>query len=511
MTLELQTSLSTDSSLDNTSLGSWDFVPELTTTATEPAPPERGNGNSNGDNWERHPQAHRTRTLAPNLTRRSHKKSRGGCYSCKSRKIKCGEQKPACGSCAIKGLNCTYPTEPVKRQSSSSARGNDRTSTTSHTLAVLRRNPTTGPSFSANETAFGSGGGAEGRTFSMLDMRFFHHFLTIAYPHLPVGNDTVWVHEIPQFAERHGYLMHAILSLGASHLSRLTGVDYRRESLVHRGQAIAGLNQALSQWQTARRYGESDAMLAACYALTFQALYMGDGLADFVTMVRGCALTTEKIRHDNSPTAFNLQPDYHLECMAPRLQQLPSVDPRLLEDAGRALDEIRPYMSDTDDDNDRNDHDTELDFHDALVDAVAGLQASPASGYLQFISIYGVWYEMPHDRFKTFLDPDNLVAQLLLAYFVCLQLLMVPLAAHEWPHRADILRVRVLSGTVEWAEAIFDRLEASDLRGLLDWPREIIAIVRAEINGQVLQSTPVLQLHLAENNLSPQSTVLMAL
>lgn len=28
------------------------------------------------------------RTLAPNLTRRSHKKSRGGCFSCKTRKIK---------------------------------------------------------------------------------------------------------------------------------------------------------------------------------------------------------------------------------------------------------------------------------------------------------------------------------------------------------------------------------------------------------------------------------------
>jgi hypothetical protein len=31
------------------------------------------------------------RTLAPNLTRRSHKKSRGGCFSCKTRKIKVGD------------------------------------------------------------------------------------------------------------------------------------------------------------------------------------------------------------------------------------------------------------------------------------------------------------------------------------------------------------------------------------------------------------------------------------
>lgn len=33
------------------------------------------------------------RTLAPNLTRRSHKKSRAGCFNCKTRKIKVGTMK----------------------------------------------------------------------------------------------------------------------------------------------------------------------------------------------------------------------------------------------------------------------------------------------------------------------------------------------------------------------------------------------------------------------------------
>lgn len=327
-------------------------------------------------------------------------------------------------------------------------------------------------------------------------MRFFHHFLTIAYPHLPVDNDHVWVNEIPQFAEQHQYLMHALLSLGASHLSRLTGVDYRRESLIHRGHAIAGLNQALSR--EARCYGESDAMLASCYALTFQASYMGDGLSDFITMVRGCALTTEKIHQEHAPTAFNLQPDLHFKFMAPRLQNLPPVDPSLLEDAYTSLQIIRPYLI----------GDTEIDFHAALVDVISSLQASPASGYLQFIGVYGVWYELCHDSFKTFLDPNNLVAQLLLAYFVGVQLLMVPLAAQEWPERADVTRVRVLYGTVEWAEGLFRRLEDSEWKVHLDWPRKIIATVVAEINGEILHLPPVLQLHLSSRDITPQTTIL---
>ncbi|EXJ82923.1 hypothetical protein A1O3_06739 [Capronia epimyces CBS 606.96] len=482
MTQDSENSIAVDNFTDIASLASWDNVSE-SPTATTTSGNSNGTGNGTDGRPQAHQQPHKTRTLAPNLTRRSHKKSRGGCYSCKSRKIKCGEQKPACGSCVMKGMSCVYPAEPVARHSSSNGR-------TSHTLSVLRWNPTTGPSFP------GSGSGETTGTFSMLDMRFFHHFLTIAYPHLPVDNDSVWVHEIPQFAEQHPYLMHAILSLGASHLSRLTGVDYRRESLVHRGHAFAGLNQALSQ--TALAYGESDAMLASCYALTFQASYMGDGLVDFITMVRGCALTTQKIQQENSPTAFNLHPDYHFKFMAPRLPQLPSVHPQLLEDADRALEGIRPYVA----------GDTELDFHDALVDVVISLQASPIDGYLQFIGVYGVWYELCHDSFQSFLDPDNLVAQLLLAYFICLQLLMVPLAAQEWQQRADTTRVRVLSGTVEWAEAIFERLGDSELNVHLEWPRNIIAIVVAEIEGRVPQWPPVLQLHLAQRDVTPQSTIL---
>ena len=454
-----------DDSSDIASLAVWD----ATSASDNVSTPSGVNsaGSTNGSATARH----KTRTLAPNLTRRSHKKSRGGCYSCKSRKIKCGEQKPTCTSCLMKDITCVYPSnEQAPRKSN---------------IPLIKRNPNTSPSF-------------PGATFSLLDMRFFHHFLTIAYPHLPVDNDHVWIHDIPQFAEQHEYLMHAILSLGASHLSRLTGMDYRRESLVHRGHAIGGLNHALSQ--ISRAYGESDAMLASCYALTFQASYMGDGLADFITMVRGCALTTEKIQQDNSPTAFNLQPNWHYKFMEPKLDNLPSVDPILLEEGYSSLERIREYVS----------SDMEIDFHAVLIEVVASLQLSSASGYMAFLGVYEVWYDLCHDEIRNFLDSNNLMAQLLLAYFVSIQLLMVPIAVAEWPTPGDITRVRVLTGTLEWAQAIFDRLEATDseLRRFLEWPKSIAHICTAEINGELLHLPPVLQLHLANHEISPSSTIL---
>jgi hypothetical protein len=36
--------------------------------------------------------------------------------------------------------------------------------------------------------------------FTMVDMRLFHHFIFNAYPHLPVGNDAVWISIIPAVA-----------------------------------------------------------------------------------------------------------------------------------------------------------------------------------------------------------------------------------------------------------------------------------------------------------------------
>ncbi|RMD39533.1 hypothetical protein DV735_g5590, partial [Chaetothyriales sp. CBS 134920] len=398
------------------------------------------------------------RTLAPNLTRRSHKKSRAGCYTCKSRKIKCGEQKPHCTNCLIKGLKCLYPALNVHKKREA-------------------------PPVPLAKRALSSMSPAA-TTFTILDMRFFHHFLTTAYPHLPLGNDHIWVNEVPLLAEGQDYLMHAILSLGASHLGRLTGVDYRKEALTHRGFAIAGLNQALSQ--PAKNFGQADAMLAACYALTFQASYMGDGLYDFITMVRGCALTTVKIKQEQATTAFNLEADSHYKIMAPRLNRLPSVNPGLAAEGIEELEKFRAYLV------------TQLDknFHQALQNVLRSLLVSPRSGYQEFIGIYSIWYDLGHDSFRAFLDPDNIAAQLLLAYFIALQMIMVPLAAYEWPQRANSSQAKVLYGAVEWAQGIFYRLDNTAVSQYLMWPKQIVGIVVAELGDYYSDGPRVLRLDL---------------
>lgn len=109
------------------------------------------------------------------IPRKGHTKSRRGCFNCKKRKIKCQENRPECDHCIKAGVRCEYPTSTIKI-----ARESDESQS-----PVPMVNMSGAPLVSS---------------FTMEDLRFFHHFLIYGYPHLPLGSDHVWVTRIPQIA-----------------------------------------------------------------------------------------------------------------------------------------------------------------------------------------------------------------------------------------------------------------------------------------------------------------------
>jgi hypothetical protein len=127
--------------------------------------------------------------------RKGHKKSRGGCFNCKKRKIKvrpkfhvthsrtdenqCQENQPACNNCTRKKLKCEYPAPKTL----SALRSSFLYSPSPVTLVNLQSTPT---------------------VFTLTDMRLFHHYLLDAYPHLPVGNESAWLSQIPLIAHHVG-------------------------------------------------------------------------------------------------------------------------------------------------------------------------------------------------------------------------------------------------------------------------------------------------------------------
>jgi hypothetical protein len=162
--------------------------------------------------------------------------------------------------------------------------------------------------------------------------------------------------------------MHAILGMAASHLEISTGQDLHETAIHHRILAIRGSNEAISQ---VRRTGaDGDALLGACYALTFQSAYMSEGLPEFFQMVRGCSLLSNQLRAEGLQMAFFLEGKDHFAFMEERLLDLPVINPQLVDGADKSLAAL-PILFD------RPSH---VEFYKLLVEVIDALKVSSLRG-----------------------------------------------------------------------------------------------------------------------------------
>ena len=164
--------------------------------------------------------------------------------------------------------------------------------------------------------------------------------------------------------------MHALLALGASHLTCTSNGDYRTAAFKHRLLAIEGLNEALSA--NSLKDLDDDALLGACYALSFQSTYMRDKNmpGEYITMLRGCGLITTRVKARKSKTHFALSPEDHFNFMMPRLKNLPIIDTELIEGAHISLKLLESKIGDG----------INRSFHKCLLDIVEGLRLSSLQG-----------------------------------------------------------------------------------------------------------------------------------
>ncbi|KAK6845123.1 hypothetical protein PG995_015233 [Apiospora arundinis] len=252
--------------VSSNSTSTWEDAAAAAAAATEPAVAQALTTvspiyNSNINPWTARQAAKKQR-----LERKGHTKSRRGCYNCKKRRIKCQETYPSCEHCNKTGLNCEYPAVPqVVHQPQ-------------HQIPL----------------------------FSLQDMRFFQHFLMNCVPHHPLGNEAIWTHEMPCLAQNHEYLMHAMLGLAASDLL-CKDASLLPFAMAHRVKAIKAIKKTLNEvpkhsnssgsgtnnnnhGNNSTFFEEGNALMATCFALTFQSVLLDDGMAEFMTFCRGVVL-----------------------------------------------------------------------------------------------------------------------------------------------------------------------------------------------------------------------------
>ncbi|KAL4925656.1 Zn(II)2Cys6 transcription factor domain-containing protein [Aspergillus undulatus] len=145
--------------------------------------------------------------------RARHTKSRRGCFSCKLRRVKCDEARPACGACSSRGEPCSFP-DP---------------STIPDTTAPTRKLPARGRRNGSPQSQPLDLGQSQSARLSRLptedvlamdDLRLsqFYHLHTAAQMAFDEKRRLVWQRIIPILAANHYYLMHLLLALGGVHM-----------------------------------------------------------------------------------------------------------------------------------------------------------------------------------------------------------------------------------------------------------------------------------------------------
>ncbi|KAF4847083.1 hypothetical protein CGCSCA2_v012857 [Colletotrichum siamense] len=260
-------------------------------------------------------------------------------------------------------------------------------------------------------------------------------------------------------AHEYDFLMHAVLALGASHLSLCstlsdssnpallssgTGV-MERQALGHRVRAIRALNDKLSYGRLSKVDG--DAAFAAMMALTFQAGYMVDGMGDFVAMVRGCHVVADNAMPSFPDSAFRgfsgpgyvsgfrslLQPDQHPGRL-PRLEDVREAERReVLDGFVASLRDVGALCGSV----------CEVEYLAGMKRVVGLAIAGSEDAYLEFAAMYNRLGEMSSDDFVRFSAAGNHAARILLGHFFLLAQVVEMINHRRGRSREGRFRARV--------------------------------------------------------------------
>ncbi|KAI0424909.1 C6 zinc finger protein [Xylaria sp. FL1042] len=290
----------------------------------------------------------------PRLERRGHTKSRRGCYNCKRRRIKCQETRPSCGHCIKTGLKCEYPLVP------------QITHQPQHQIPL----------------------------FSLQDMRFFQHFLLTCCPHQPLGNESIWTHEIPCLSQN---VVHAILGLAASDLMS-QDPSLVTFAMAHRLKAIKAIKKALTDVPKTNTFEEGNALLATCYALTFQSVMLDDGMAEFMTFCRGIVIVAIQMCCKGAKFIFtNFLGDERMGALQPLIESIPPIHKEWTDMAVANIAALEPLCQ----------KQVEIEYYQLITDIAKALYTSSFLAYQMLCKHYGWWMQIPHENFQSLIDGGN--------------------------------------------------------------------------------------------------------
>jgi hypothetical protein len=175
-------------------------------------------------------RCHKSITIMPRMT--LGQKSRMGCRECKTRKVKCDEQRPICGSCTKFNKRCSFL----------------RTTPYLWGSGLLNQQTERGKAGSAQKPRLDAGKGPSKHAkdnpgYTLDDMRLLHHFTSFTSATLSDGPEAhqTWAIKVVQIAFAHSFLLQGILALAALHMASLNTDEKEHLSIVAASKQDAAL------------------------------------------------------------------------------------------------------------------------------------------------------------------------------------------------------------------------------------------------------------------------------
>jgi hypothetical protein len=122
----------------------------------------------------------------------------------------------------------------------------------------------------------------------------------------------------------------------------------------------------------------------------------------------------------------------------------------------------------------------ERSYWELLISIVNHAYERPIEAYTTFVTLYNIPSRWTHEQFQAFIDPNNDVAQILLAHFIAVQAILTPILYLE---RVGFQGVNAPTAVLSWIEGIYWNV-THHLRHHVEWPRQVSKYPFVRFMGQ---------------------------
>lgn len=165
--------------------------------------------------------------------------------------------------------------------------------------------------------------------------------------------------------------MHAILGFAASELI-YTDPSLVTVAMAHRVKAIRSIKKRLAEAHRANTtYEEANALVATCFALTFQSVLLDDGLAEYMTFIRGILVVSMQMAFKGiKPIFANLLEQDSDALLGPYMEGLPLIQKGWADAAKESIEALRPLCVEG----------VEVEYYENMMQTVENLYINSYAG-----------------------------------------------------------------------------------------------------------------------------------